>query len=141
MTLEIPRITPGVAAGITEDLIHQVVHAFYTEVRRDPALAPVFDRAIGDGWDIHLARMCDFWSSVMLLTGRFKGAPMRVHAAIPGLGPAHFARWLQLFRQTVERVCPGEPAALFLRKAETIGQSLQLGLATLRGIPVAGGAA
>jgi hemoglobin len=130
-----PRVEPGVAAGVTEEMIHQVVHAFYATVRPDPAIGPIFDRVIGEGWDAHLAKMCDFWSSVLLMTGRFKGTPMAVHVGIGGLRPTHFARWLHLFRQTVQQLCPPEAAALFVAKSEMIAQSLQFGIAASRGEP------
>jgi hemoglobin len=122
-----------VAAGITEDMIGELVHAFYAEVRRDPDLGPIFDRAIGAGWDAHLAKLCDFWSSVLLMTGRFKGSPMAAHARIPDIRPSHFARWLGLFCLTAGRLCPPPAAALFVAKAEMIAQSLQLGIAASRG--------
>jgi hemoglobin len=128
-----PRVGPGAAVGVTEEMIHAVVHAFYGEVRADPALAPIFERAIGDEWDAHLAKMCDFWSAVLLMTGRFRGQPMVAHARQPQIRATHFARWLQLFRGTVERLCPPQAAALFVNRAEMIGQSLQLGIAASRG--------
>jgi hemoglobin len=118
--------------GLDEETIRQVVHAFYARVRKDPELGPIFSRQIDD-WDAHLAKLCDFWSSVLLMTGRFKGRPMPVHAALPDICPAHFTRWLALFRETTDAVCPGPPAALFQAKAEMIGQSLQLGVAVSRG--------
>lgn len=127
------RVGPGVAAGVTEQMIHEVVHAFYAVVRTDPALGPIFNRVIGDGWDEHLAKLCDFWSSVLLMTGRFKGAPMPAHIRIADIQPAHFVRWLHIFRQTVERLCPPQAAALFMAKSEMIAQSLQLGIAASRG--------
>ena len=126
------RIGPGVAAGVTEDMIHNLVHAFYATVRTDPALGPIFNRIVED-WDDHLAKLCDFWSSVLLLTGRFKGAPMPAHIRIAEIRPTHFARWLHLFRQTAERVCPPQAAALFVARSEMIAQSLQLGIAAHRG--------
>ncbi|MEO8813363.1 MAG: group III truncated hemoglobin [Caulobacteraceae bacterium] len=127
------RVGPGVAVDVTEPMIHDLVHAFYAKVRADPALAPVFNRVIGDRWDIHLAKMCDFWSSVLLMTGRFKGSPMTVHAAIAQIRPTHFARWLHLFHQTAQARCPPAAAALFVAKSEMIAQSLQLGIAVSRG--------
>ena len=126
------RVGPGVAVGVTEAMIHEVVHSFYGKIRRDPALGPIFNRTIDD-WDTHLARMCDFWSSVLLMSGRFKGTPMAAHARIADLGSSHFARWLHLFRQTVEALCPPSAAALFVAKSEMIAQSLQLGMAVSRG--------
>lgn len=129
------RVGPGVAAGVTEPMIHDLVHAFYAKVRVDPALGPVFNRVIGDGWDEHLVKLCDFWSSVLLMTGRFKGTPMATHARLADIRPTHFARWLHLFEQTVRQICPPEAAALFVVKSEIIARSLQLGIAASRGEP------
>lgn len=126
------RQGPGVAAGVTEAMIHAQVHAFYGKIRTDPVLEPIFNREIDD-WDHHLAKMCDFWSSVLLMTGRFKGAPTAVHARLEDVRPAHFAHWLDLFRQTAQEVCPPQAAALFVAKSEIIAQSLQLHIAATRG--------
>jgi len=129
-----PRIGPGVAVGITEAMIHALVHGFYAKIRTDPALGPIFNGAIAeDQWSGHLAKMCDFWSSVMLMTGRFKGAPMPAHIRIAEIRPTHFARWLHLFRQTAQELCPPEAAAAFIARAEMIAQSLQYGIAASRG--------
>ena len=133
------RVGPGAAAGITEEMIRDVVHAFYAKIRTDPALGPIFNRVIGDDWDPHLAKMCAFWSSVLLMTGRFKGAPMAAHVQIPGIRATHFARWLHVFRQTVETVCPPAAAAMFIAKSEMIAQALQLHIAATWGeLPQAG---
>jgi hemoglobin len=126
------QLAPGTAVGVTEEIIDDVVHAFYGRVRKDPALGPIFNGAIED-WDAHLAKLCDFWSSVLLMSGRFKGAPMAVHARLPNINERHFARWLHIWRETVPEVAPPEAAALFIAKAEMIGQSLQLGIAAQRG--------
>lgn len=127
------RLAPGAPVGVTEELCRDLVVAFYARVRADPVLGPIFNRAIGERWDAHLAKLGDFWSSVMLMTGRFKGSPMAVHAALPRAEPGDFQRWLVLFRQTAEDVCPADAAALFSAKAEMIAQSLQLGIAASRG--------
>jgi hemoglobin len=124
-----PRgLAPGVEGAITEAMIQDLVHAFYARARADPGLGPVFNRAVRD-WDAHLSRLCDFWSSVILMTGQFKGAPVAVHAQLPDLQAAHFARWLQIFRQTAREVCPSDAAAVFVARAEIIADSLQLGIA------------
>lgn len=129
------RIAPGLAAGVDEAMIERLVRAFYGKVRTDPALGPIFNREIED-WEEHMARLCDFWSSVMLMSARFKGQPMLVHAQLSDIGPTHFARWLELFHETAGEVCPPDAAALFRAKAEQIGESLQLGLAVHRGEPL-----
>lgn len=127
-------LAPGAPVGVTEEMCRNLVDAFYARVRVDPELGPIFNAAIGDRWDVHLAKLSDFWSSVMLMTGRFKGSPMAVHAGLPRAEPEDFQRWLALFRLTADEVCPPAAAALFRAKAEMIAQSLQLGIAAARGV-------
>jgi hemoglobin len=128
------RISPGAFVGVTEAMIHDLVHGFYGRIRTDPALGPIFNRVIApDQWEPHLQKMCDFWSTIMLMTGRFRGAPMPAHIRIPEIRPTHFARWLHLFRQTADEVCPPEAAVAFVGRAEMIARSLQYGIAASRG--------
>ncbi len=42
--------TPATSNPLSRDSLHALVHAFYADVRRDAALAPVFDAAIGAHW-------------------------------------------------------------------------------------------
>ncbi len=123
--------------GIDEAMIQRLVHAFYERVRGDVVLAPVFDARITN-WPPHLARMCAFWSSVVLMTGRYHGRPMQAHAPLP-VDAQHFDRWLALFEDTARVVCPPAAAALFIEKARMIAQSLELGIATGRGYLLAPG--
>jgi hemoglobin len=112
-----------------EDQIVQLVDAFYGKVRRDAVLGPVFDKAIApDEWPAHLAKMYDFWSSVMLTTGRYKGNPLAVHAQVEGLEARFFEPWLALFRETAAEIFPPDLAAVFREKSERIAESLKLGL-------------
>lgn len=127
------HLGPGAPVGVTEAMIRDLVHDFYATVRTDPTLGPMFNQIIGDDWDAHLAKLCDFWSSVMLMTGRFRGSPMVAHTKIAEISPPHFARWLHLFRQSAERLCPPPAAALFVVRSEMIAQSLQYGIAASRG--------
>lgn len=132
MTRDSHPKAPGASVGITEAMIKVLVHTFYARVRSDPLLGPIFNRAIED-WDAHLDKLCAFWSSVTLMTGRYKGAPMKVHADLPEIAPAHFERWLALFQAAAIRTCPAEAAQLFVNCANRIAQSLQLGVALHRG--------
>jgi len=114
--------------AISEEMIHTLVHAFYTKVRADDALGPIFARVIGDNWDHHLAKMCDFWSSVMLMSGRYKGTPMVAHMRLKMVRPEHFQRWLDLFGETARQIAAPNIAALFAARAENIARSLQMGM-------------
>lgn len=124
---------PGLAASVTEDMIRELVHEFYARVRRDDLLGPVFNAAIAD-WDVHLDKLCAFWSSITLMTRRYKGTPMQVRAALRQIGPAHFARWLALFGSTAAEVCPPTAAELFSERAGRIAEALQMGIGIYRGI-------
>lgn len=117
--------------GIDEALIERLVTSFYADVRADPLLAPVF-AAVVDDWTPHLAQMCAFWSSVVLMTGRYHGRPMEKHLPLP-IGAAHFDRWLALFETAARRECPPAAAELFIERAHRIAESLELGLAAARG--------
>jgi hemoglobin len=117
--------------AIDETMIARLVDAFYTCVRADPVLSPVFADHIED-WDGHIARMCDFWSSVILRTGRYHGRPMAAHAPLP-VTPDHFRRWLALFEAVARKTCPDAAAEHFLDRAYRIAASLQHGVAAARG--------
>jgi hemoglobin len=114
--------------GIDETALTNVVHTFYGKVRDDAALGPVFDHAISD-WPHHLGKMVDFWSSVMLTTGRYKGNPVMMHLKHkPRITPALFDRWLALWRETTDELLPPEGATALQAKAARIAESLQLAL-------------
>lgn len=110
----------------TEDEIRQLVHRFYARVRVDPELGPIFNSHIDD-WDMHLAKLVDFWSSLLRRTARYQGAPMPRHAALPGLHADLFRRWLSLF-STVAAEQPNQAMAdAAVAMAGRIARSLWMG--------------
>ena len=117
--------------GIDMAMIERLVRAFYGRARHDPLIGPVFEHRVAD-WDAHIPRMCDFWSSVALMSGRYHGQPMVAHLPLPIETP-HFDRWLELFAETAREVCPPAAAALFIDRARRIADSLELGIATQKG--------
>jgi len=113
--------------GIDEAMIDRLVRGFYARVRTDELIGPVFVARITD-WEPHLQRMCDFWSSVALMTGNYHGAPMQKHLPLP-IDGRHFDRWLALFEATARELCPAKAADHFIERARRIGESLELGIA------------
>jgi hemoglobin len=126
-------ITAAIQAetGIDEVMIDALVRGFYTRVRADDLLAPVFNARISD-WEPHLQRMCAFWSSVALLTGRYHGQPMQKHLPLP-VDAEHFDRWLALFEETAHELCPPKAAEHFIERAHRVAESLELGIAITSG--------
>src|SRR6187200_1574293 len=70
--------------------IECLVDEFYKRIRLDQELAPIFNRAIPGDWDPHLATMREFWSSVMMTSGRYKGNPVAKLLKIDGMEPRLF---------------------------------------------------
>ena len=119
---------PALADLITEAGLRDLIGRFYAKVRRDPLIGPVFEQAIHD-WDEHIDRLADFWSSVMLTSGRYKGRPLPAHIKHgDAITPASFERWLSLWRETTDEVMPPAAAAAMQDKAARIAESLSLGI-------------
>jgi hemoglobin len=116
---------------ITEEEISTLVDRFYAKVRRDPEIGPIFNEKIQD-WPAHLGLLKNFWSTVMLTTGRYKGDPMMTHLQLP-LEPNHFSRWLELFAETAKQILSPDHAAAIITKSERIAGNFKAGLAYQRG--------
>jgi hemoglobin len=117
-------------APITESEISRLVEQFYAKVRLDPEIGPVFNNAVHN-WDAHLALLKDFWSTVLLTTGRYKGNPLLAHFLLP-IEERHFVRWLQLFSETAYEVMSSSQAAIVTRKADLIAMNMKRVLASPR---------
>jgi hemoglobin len=117
--------------GIDDAVIERLVRAFYGRVQADPLIGPVFGARITD-WEAHIAKLCAFWSSVALMTGRYHGQPMQTHLEL-GVAPEHFDRWIALFEATANELCPPQAAAHFIERARRIADSFELGMAARQG--------
>ena len=118
-------MTDAKFSDVTDESIRRLVDEFYTRVRDDAALGPVFANAVDD-WDSHLATMRDFWSSVMLTSGRYKGNPVVKHRQVEGIAYDLFERWLALFDETSHALFEPALATVFNAKAARIAESLRL---------------
>lgn len=112
----------------SEAELRRFVVAFYEEVRADDLLAPIFARQVAD-WATHTGRLGDFWCSVMLGSGTYKGNPFGAHLPLrDALASFHFERWLSLFREVAARELGPERCLAISQKAERIAESLKAGL-------------
>jgi len=111
-----------------ESALPELLRRFYGRVRQDDQLGPIFNAAVHD-WDKHLAQIADFWSSVMLGTGRYKGNPVARHLPHAAqIDRAKFDRWLELWRETTDDMLPATLAAALQAKAGKIAESLMLAM-------------
>lgn len=123
--LPLTEATNSPLAGqlVSETHIRDLVDTFYQAIRADDLLGPIFDRHVKD-WSLHLPKMYDFWSTVVLRTGRYAGRPIEAHERIPGLTAAHFQRWIALWTRTVQRVVPISAQDLFIVSAQRMARSM-----------------
>jgi hemoglobin len=122
----------GTGYLIEEADIERLVRTFYGRAREDEILGPVFAAHVED-WEHHLLRIRDFWSSVVLRSGRYRGRPVPAHVPLP-IDAAHFDRWLELFEKTALDVFPPPAAGIFVERARMIAASLEMAMATHAGM-------
>lgn len=113
---------------LSELTLRKQVERFYDRIRADAVLAPIFADHVKD-WDAHVDRLSNFWSSIVLISGRYKGNPHRAHLPFAQqLTPDLFARWLDLWSQTARENFSEDIAAQLEFKAQRIARSLMSGL-------------
>ncbi len=113
---------------ITEAEIASLVDRFYAKVREDDEIGPLFNQEV-QNWDAHLALLKDFWSSVLLATGRYKGNPLVAHFRLP-IEEGYFGRWLVLFTEAASEVVTPPHVAIVTNKAHLIAINIKRVLAS-----------
>ncbi|TPE44067.1 group III truncated hemoglobin [Pontibacter mangrovi] len=94
---------------LTLDDIKLLVDTFYTRVRADELLGPIFDERIQDRWPRHLDIMYRFWQTVLLEELTYQGSPGTKHITLP-VGAKHFDRWISIFFTTIDELFTGAKA-------------------------------
>lgn len=109
----------------TESDIKILIHAFYTKVRADGLLAPVFNKIIKEeDWEEHLDTMCKFWSTMVLYTRTYNADPMTKHLPLQ-IENEHFIKWISLFQETVDELFMGKVANDAKETADNIGRLIR----------------
>jgi len=116
-----PRVP---AVEISPEQIAVLVDRFYGAIREHERLGPLFEDRLAGKWDPHLARMNQFWRSVLLHSGEYSGQPVVKHNGLPDLREDDFRLWLELFEQTTAELFEPGTAAPILVIARRIARSL-----------------
>ncbi len=115
-----------------------LLRAFYARVFDDPLLARIFVDVAHMDLEEHLPAIGDFWEKVLFNTAVYHGRAMEVHRRLHRREPltaAHFARWVQLWDDTVDAHHNGRVAELAKTHAARIAVAIQ------RNLPAVGDAA
>jgi hemoglobin len=118
---------PPAADIAGRDDIAELLRDFYGRAFRDELLGPVFVDVARLDLPAHLPVMCDFWQTVLFRSGSYRGNALRPHQQLHAraeLTPAHFARWLTLWRAAVDERFSGPKADLAKLSAERIAGSM-----------------
>ncbi|WP_368861160.1 group III truncated hemoglobin [Frankia sp. AgB32] len=114
------------------DDIAALVTAFYQRAFADPELGPVFIDVARLDLPAHLPVICDFWQAVIFRAGTYRrnafGVHADLHARVP-LTDELFARWLTLWKATVDERHRGPNADRAKLQADRIAESMSRRLA------------
>lgn len=114
--------------------IKVLVDNFYTKIRDEKLLGPIFNGIIGDNWPAHLTKMYGFWQTLLLDTPAYSGSPFLKHAKLP-IAKEHFDRWMELFNETVDEHFAGVKADEAKWRAARMSEMFQYKLDYLKNNP------
>ncbi|MGZ3753065.1 MAG: group III truncated hemoglobin [Mucilaginibacter sp.] len=85
--------------------IRLLAESFYSKVMADDIIGEIFRETLFFNWETHIPVMINFWETLLLGEGSYKGNTMRVHIELNKrfpLTPDHFIRWKKLFFETLD---------------------------------------
>lgn len=89
--------------------VQLLVDTFYSRVREDELLGPIFEGRLEGKWEEHLGKMYRFWQTILLGEHTYYGSPLMPHLNMP-VEKKHFQQWVGIFHQTVDDLFSGEVA-------------------------------
>jgi hemoglobin len=127
--IDTPYANRAAEARLDPELVRRVVDKFYEKLRKDPALGPVFEGAVGNDWDAHMDRIHSFWLTATRIGGRYEGRNfMPAHLKQDSITATLLPRWLLVFAETASEICPPEGAVVLVDIAERMADSIRVSL-------------
>ncbi len=120
--------------------IDDLMRRFYGRALNDDVIGYIFRIAELD-LEHHLPVIGDFWETLLFGAGNYQRHgrnPLQIHGQLSLKTPlqaAHFRRWLEIFRQTVDEIFAGERAEFAKLRAEMIAGRM---LSFVGGVPASG---
>tara|TARA_R110000868_G_scaffold9349_2_gene46764 strand:- start:1304 stop:1693 length:390 start_codon:yes stop_codon:yes gene_type:complete len=110
--------------------VQLLVHAFYTKVRADKVLGPIFNGIITD-WESHLNLLTDFWETQLFLKRKYHGNPIKAHNEVDdkmnhSITPEHFGFWMNLWFETLDELFVGDTAFIAKNRARQMNTMLYM---------------
>jgi hemoglobin len=113
-----------------------LVNTFYSKVRKDALLGPIFNRIITD-WETHLELLTDFWETNLLYARKYYGNPLHAHVEVDKkmnhtINELHFGIWINLWLETINELFEGETAQIAINRARNMGTFIHLNIFNAR---------
>lgn len=110
------------------DNINFLVRTFYTKVRKDEILGPIFNGIITD-WEGHFELLTDLWETQLFLKRNYHGNPVTAHQEVDvtmnhSITSEHFGLWLNLWFATIDELFVGEMAWIAKNRAQKMSTML-----------------
>jgi len=116
----------------SRDDIQLLVNEFYSKVRQDTLIGPIFEDVAKVNWEEHLPKLTNFWCDLLLGENTYQGRPFPPHIPL-NLQPSHFERWLTLFIQTVDENFIGLKAEEVKKRALGIARNFMANISHIQG--------
>ncbi|MCX2179729.1 group III truncated hemoglobin [Streptomyces sp. SKN60] len=118
--------------AVTRDIrdradLDALLRRFYEAAFADPLIGPFFTEVAGTDLDTHLPRIGDFWERALFRSAEYRRDAFGPHAALDSVRPltaAHFGRWVQLWRATID----GRHAGPLAERAKAQGERIAVAM-------------
>ena len=117
---------------LTPEDVVLMVDTFYSAIREDDLLGPIFNNNIQDRWPELLKKMYGFWRSILFNEPLYNGSAFEAHRQLP-IEMKHFKHWLKLFEVTVDSLFEGRNADTAKTRAGKIAEVFYYKIESERG--------
>src|SRR3954454_21226722 len=110
----------------TREDCERLVRAFFSRALTDPIIGYIFTDVAKLDVEAHVPVIASFWETILLGRPSYGGGAFAPHAALHAkvrLREGHFARWLVLWRETVDELFAGERAELAKAHAQRVARA------------------
>ncbi len=114
----------------TREDIESLVNNFYSKVRENALLGPIFNTVIKD-WETHLDLLTDFWETNLFFIKKYTGNPLEKHVEVDKrykhtINELHFGTWINIWHQTIDEMFEGDIAQLAKNRARNMSTFMNM---------------
>lgn len=112
---------------------------FYRVATDDEKIGYFFTEVVQLDLETHLPVITNFWEKILFGAPVYSGNPFHIHQRINAkspIGKEHFARWIEIFRQAVDRHFAGATAERAKERAAQIANVMLMRLQESRTAPL-----